>query len=97
MRFSPKYIETHASWPHGQLDACNTRSASKIGVHTMNLASGRQRAMLFVDGGNFLIELLSQLGVEKRAADRSRVHAINLAHQVILASVYQDFLRITEP
>ena len=58
----------------------------------MNLASGRQRAMLFVDGSNFLIELFSQLGVEKRAVDRSPVHAINLAHQVIHPSVYQNFL-----
>lgn len=47
----------------------------------MDLASRRQRAMLFVDGSNFLIEFFGQLGVERRAADRSRVHAINLAHQ----------------
>jgi hypothetical protein len=69
MRFSPKYIETHASWARGKLDACNTRSAPKIAVHAMKLASGRQRAMLVVDGRNFPIELFSQLGVEKRAAD----------------------------
>ena len=58
----------------------------------MKLASGRPRAMLFVDGSNFLIELFSQLGVEKRATHRSPVHAINLVRQVIHSSVYQNFL-----